>query len=61
MSAIDWEAKCRELAAAVLAYDAAIRNCANDPARMTSDCTAEGDDLDALYMKWLALAQAVRP
>lgn len=60
MNAIDWEGKCRELAAAVLAYDAALQGCANDPARMTSECTTEGDDLDTLYMRWLALAKAVK-
>lgn len=56
---IDWEHRCKELAAAVLAYDAAILACANDPARMSSLCTAKGDDLDMLYERWLVLARAV--
>ena len=44
------------LAAAVLAYDAAIRSCANDPEKMSSFCSAQGDDLDALYAKMLSVA-----
>lgn len=39
-------------ARAALAYHEAIASCANDPERMASFCTAEGDDLDALYMAW---------
>ena len=49
------EAREAKLSAAVLAYDAAIRGCANEPERMASFCTAEGDDLDTLY---LAMIQA---
>ena len=45
------------LAQAVLAYDAAIQSCANDPERMASFCTAEGDSLDALYFTMVTMAR----
>jgi hypothetical protein len=48
----------RELALAAVAYDDAIRACANDPDKMSSYCSAEGDDLDALYLRWMNLARA---
>ena len=48
-----------DLRAAVLAYDAAIRSCANDPEKMASFCSAEGDDLDMLYAHMLNAAHAV--
>jgi hypothetical protein len=40
-----------------IAYDEAIHGCANDPERMASFCTAQGDDLDALYLAWLDAAR----
>lgn len=43
---------CAELAdliSAVQRYDAAIQACANDPEKMASFCTAQGDNLDDLY------------
>lgn len=46
------------LATAALKYDAAIQACANDPDKMASHCTAEGDDLDTLYADWVSLARA---
>ena len=39
-------------------YDAAIASCANDPDKMASYCTAQGEDLDALYFDWLNRARA---
>lgn len=46
-----------KLAEAVLAYNKAIQSCANDPKRMASFCTAQGDELDALYFKMVNLAR----
>lgn len=43
---------------AALAYDEAIRSCANDPDKMSSYCTAQGDDLDSLYFGWLDKSRA---
>lgn len=43
---------------AVLAYDAAIISCANDPDRMSSYCTVQGDSLDDLYLRMITLAGA---
>ena len=40
-------------AVAAVAYDDAIQACANDPDRMSSYCSAEGDDLDTLYAAWI--------
>ncbi len=48
--------KHKQLATASLAYDEAIRACADDPERMSSFCSAQGDDLDALYANWMRLA-----
>lgn len=48
----------RAVAEAAVAYDDAIRLCANDPERMASFCSATGDDLDALYLRWMELARA---
>jgi hypothetical protein len=50
-----------DLAASVLAYDAAIRSCANDPNKMASFCSAEGDDLDALYLAMVTAASNAAP
>lgn len=47
-----------EACKAALVYDQAIRACANDPDRMSSFCTAEGNDLDALYFAWMSMSQA---
>lgn len=41
-------------ARAAIAYDDAIQQCANDPDRMSSFCTAEGDTLDTLYEDWIS-------
>ena len=43
---------------AAIRYDAVIQTCANDPERMSSACTAEGDDLDGLYNDWISKARA---
>jgi len=43
---------------AAIRYDEAIRSCANDPDKMASHCTAQDEDLDALYFDWLNKAQA---
>lgn len=40
-------------------YDAAIEKCGNDPSKMASFCTAEGDTLDTLYARWQSLAKKV--
>lgn len=48
----------REAAArAAIAYDEAIASCGNDPAKMSSFCSAEGEDLDALYASWITKAR----
>lgn len=47
------------LAEAVLRYDAAIESCGNDPEKMASFCTAEGDHLDKLYFDMVRAARAV--
>jgi hypothetical protein len=39
---------------AALAYDKAIKSCANDPDKMASYCTAEGETLDCLYANWIS-------
>ena len=46
------------VALAAVAYDDAIQSCANDPKRMASFCTADGDDLDALYACWISASRA---
>lgn len=66
-----WQAECeanRRLMAAApdllaaahaaIAYDAAIAACGDDPDKMASHCTAEGQDLDALYLAWISAARA---
>jgi hypothetical protein len=47
------------LAEAVLRYDAAIESCGNDPEKMASFCTAEGDHLDKLYFEMVNAARAL--
>jgi hypothetical protein len=47
-----------EAAEAALTYDEAIRACADDPNKMASFCTTQGDDLDALYDRWINLSRA---
>ena len=37
---------------AAIAYDRAIRACANDPDKMASFCTLQGETLDTLYLDW---------
>jgi len=44
-------------AEAAVAYDEAIRQCGNDPDKMASHCTAEGDTLDSLYSEWMVAAR----
>ena len=46
-----------EACANALKYDAAIFKCANDPKKMSSFCSAEGEDLDALYEAWITSAR----
>jgi hypothetical protein len=40
-------------------YDQAIRVCANDGRKMASFCTAKGESLDLLYMRWQQQSQKV--
>jgi hypothetical protein len=47
-----------EAAKAAIAYDAAIKSAANDPAAMSSYCTAQGDTLDTLYADWIEKSRA---
>lgn len=47
-----------DAANAAIAYDRAIQACAGDPEKMSSFCTAQGDDLDALYFAWCDKARA---
>lgn len=42
---------------AAIEYDKAIEACAGDPEKMSSFCTAQGDDLDALYFDWITKAR----
>jgi len=42
---------------AAIRYDEAIQRCANSPGKMSSFCTAEGDDLDFLYEDWITKSQ----
>ena len=46
---------------AAIRYDDAIRSCANDPKKMASFCSAQGDDLDALYFDWITKARKALP
>ena len=48
-----------DLAKQVIAYDEAIKTCGNDPEKMASFCTAEGESLDLIYFKMLHLAKQV--
>lgn len=42
---------------AAVAYDSAIAACGDDPNKMASFCTAQGDDLDSLYAEWICKAE----
>lgn len=57
--AAELDEKARALAAACLAYDAVLRNAANDPEKLTSVRSAAGEDLDQLYVHWLRLAREI--
>jgi hypothetical protein len=46
-----------DAARAAVKYDDAIRSCGNDPQKMSSFCTAQGEDLDKLYFEWMTLAR----
>ena len=46
-----------EACEAATKYDNAIRLCADDPDKMSSYCTAEGEDLDRLYLDWITKAR----
>ena len=39
---------------AAIAYDEAIQECADEPNKMSSFCTARGESLDALYLDWIS-------
>ena len=43
---------------AALVYDKALESCGNDPEKMASFCTAQGDSLDHLYLDWITKARA---
>ena len=43
---------------AAIAYDKAIKDCANSPQSMSSWCTAQGDSLDVLYADWVSKSRA---
>jgi hypothetical protein len=43
----------RDACFAAIEYDKAIRACANDPEKMASFCTAQGQNLDDLYLAWI--------
>lgn len=47
----------RSLADVVLAYEALIESCANDPKRMASARTAQGEDLDGLWAVMVSKAR----
>ena len=47
-----------KVAEAAIRYDDALLQCADDPKKMASFCTATGDNLDALYLEWMTLARA---
>ena len=47
-----------QAAHAAVAYDAAVAECAGDPNKMSSYCTAAGETLDRLYLNWITLARA---
>lgn len=46
-----------EACKAAIEYDKAIESCAGDPEKMSSFCTAQGDDLDTLYFDWMTKAK----
>ena len=54
---LDENARLREACTAAIAYDDAIRLCGDDPSKMSSFCTASGDDLDTLYFDWMLKAR----
>jgi len=45
-------------ARAAIAYDQALEACANDPRKMSSFCTVEGEHLDVLYERWRNLSMS---
>lgn len=49
----------KELARAVLAYDEAIQSCSDDPEKMSSFCTTQGDNLDDLYFRMMEIARFI--
>jgi len=49
----------KDLARAVLAYDHAVQSCGDDPEKMVSFCTIEGDHLDDLYFRMIELARFI--
>lgn len=51
------KAKALEACRAAVKYDNAIYSCADDPDKMSSYCTAQGRDLDALYFDLLSKAR----
>ena len=42
-----------EACKAGIEYNNALEACGNDPDKMTSYCTAKGDDLDNVYIEWM--------
>lgn len=46
----------KQLAEYVIDYDKVITSCANDPEKMSSFCTAQGEDLDDLYFNMVCVA-----
>lgn len=54
------DARLSELAKRVIDYDNAIESCGNDPDKMSSLCTAQGDDLDTLYFMMVDAAKAIK-
>jgi len=48
-----------DLAKACIRYHGALISCCNDPNRMTSFCTADGETLDDLYRDWLNKAKEI--
>ena len=47
-----------EACLAGMAYDREIESCANDPSKMATHHTAEGDTLDTLYLDWITKTEA---
>jgi len=47
----------REACEAAIKYDTAIRKCGDDPDKMASFCTVQGNDLDNLYEDWINKAR----